>query len=80
MYLLLSDIIYYQGIFYFSCRSTYMFEKVFSRIANLHRDSSEYKFMASHQNIKVTIKFKNGSLMKQIIFKKIYLTLHDSDI
>jgi hypothetical protein len=50
-----------------------MFEKVFSRIANLHRDSSQYKFMADHQNIKFTLQLKNGSLMKQIILKKYIL-------
>jgi hypothetical protein len=34
-----------------------MFEKVFSRIANLHRDSSQYKFMADHQReIHLTVK------------------------
>jgi len=46
-----------------------MFEKVFSRIANLHRDSSQYKFTIDHQNIKFTLQLKNGFLMKQIIFK-----------
>jgi len=50
-----------------------MFEKVFSRIANLHRDSSQYKFMVDHQNIKFTSQLKNRFLMKQIIFKKYVL-------
>jgi len=50
-----------------------MCEKVFSRIANLHRDSSQYKFTADHQNLKFTLQLKNGSLIKQIIFKKCIL-------
>jgi hypothetical protein len=73
MYMLQSDIIYYQGIFCFRCRSTHMFEKVFSRFANLHRDSSQYKFTADHQNTKITLQLKIGSLMKQIIFQKYIL-------
>jgi len=73
MYLLQFDINYYQGIFCFRCRSTCMIEKVFSRIANLHRDRSQNKFMADHQNIKFTLQLKNGSLTKQIIFKKYIL-------
>jgi len=51
-----------------------MFEKVFSRIANLHKYNSQYKFMVDHQNIKFTLQLKNGFLMsKQFLRNMSYI-------
>jgi hypothetical protein len=73
MYLLNSDLIYYQGVFCFRCRCTNIFERVLSRIANLYRD---YKFMVDYQNIKFTLQ-----LIKEWVsdeannYSKMYLKL-----
>jgi hypothetical protein len=54
-----------------------MFGKVFSRIANLRRDSSQYEFMADHQNVKF-----NLQSIKELVsgeannFSKMHLKSH----